>query len=82
MLDVAVIEGWYGLGIFFYVGGGSLLLGGTGFLHEHLIKSPDIDIWVTVRTYKMYSLYPAAHIGSFITDLPMPIIKAFKHVNR
>lgn len=49
MLDVAAIEGWYGLGIFFYVGGGSLLLGGTGFLHEHAIKTPDIDIWVTVR---------------------------------
>jgi hypothetical protein len=50
MLDAAAIIGWYGLGIFFYVGGGSLVLGGSGFLHEHEIKSPDIDIWVTVRT--------------------------------
>lgn len=48
MMDLAVILGWYGLGIFFYVGSGTLVLGGTGFLHEHLVKTPDIDIWVNV----------------------------------
>lgn len=48
MMDVAVIVGWYGVGMFFYVGGGSLVLAGTGFLHEHPVKIPDMDIWINV----------------------------------
>ena len=49
-MDAAVIEGFYGLGVFIFVGAGALILEGNAFGHFHLIKTPHQDIWVMVRS--------------------------------
>jgi hypothetical protein len=48
MFETAMFEGFYGLGVFYYVGSGALVFGGTSFGQYH-IANPHIDIWVQVR---------------------------------
>jgi len=48
-MDVAAIEGWYGLGVFVFVGAGAMISVGNGFLHEHGPKTGHVDMWIAVR---------------------------------
>ena len=47
-LDVAGMEGWYGLGVFVFVGAGAMVSVGNFVTHYHGPKTGHVDLWVQV----------------------------------
>jgi len=47
-MDVAGLEAFYGLGVFFFVGAGALVSVGNWFTHNHAAATGHIDVWIQV----------------------------------